>query len=548
MHAGGIHTMAYTSLNFFLFIAVVMLLYFRFPWKQHRWVVLLAASYFFYLLASYRFVAYLLFTTGSTFLGALKIEEISRRTKQILSEHKADWDRETKKTVKAKGNRRKRRILTLVLVLNFGILIFLKYYNLFAGSLNQVLGGWGVPISAPVLNLMLPLGISFYTFQSMGYLIDVYWEKVEAQRNVGKFALFVSFFPQIIQGPISMYDQLAHQLYEPHDFSFVRFKYAAELMLWGTFKKLVIADRAVIALNAATADYSAQNGTALVFLLLLYAVQLYADFSGGIDISRGVAQIFGIDMTDNFRQPYFACSVSEFWHRWHITLGAWFRKYLFYPLAVSKSFCSIGKNIRASKLGETKAGQHIAKVLPTSLASFAVFLLVGAWHGANWKYFGFGVWYGGIMMLSPLMAPLFTSLMKKLKLQGTSFGFRLFQMLRTFLIVLLGYVFDIAPNLTEAFTTFHRMLTDHSVSTAWQQIKGMGLEIRYYKMILFGTLIMLLVDIYHEKYGCNTIRKTLDTKPFLLRYLLILGCLVFTLCYGVWGPSFDASAFVYMQF
>lgn len=540
--------MAYTSLKFFLFIAVVMLLYFRFPWKQNKWIVLLVASYFFYLLASYRLVAYILFTTASTFFGALCIEQISRQTKQVVSEHKADWDREKKKALKNQANRRKRWILSLVLVANFGILVFLKYYNLFAGSLNDLLGGLGVPFSAPVLNLLLPLGVSFYTFQSMGYLIDVYWEKVNAQRNIAKFALFVSFFPQIVQGPISMYDQLAHQLYESHDFDFTRFKHAAELMLWGTFKKLVIADRAVIALNAATGDYISWNGTTLAFLILLYAIQIYADFSGGIDISRGVAQIFGIDMTDNFRQPYFALSVSEFWHRWHITLGAWFRKYLFYPLAVSKSFFSIGKKIRGTKFGATKAGQHVAKVLPTSFASFAVFMLVGAWHGANWKYLGFGIWYGGIMMLSSLLAPVYAILLKKLKINTKSFGFRIFQMLRTFLIVLVGYVFDVAPDLTESFSTFRRILMDQSISTALQQIKLMPLEIRHYQIILFGSIVVLLVDIYHERHGCNTIRKKLDTKPFLIRYILILGCLLFTLYYGVWGPSFEASAFVYMQF
>lgn len=540
--------MAYTSLKFFLFIAVVMLLYFRLPWKQHRWIVLLAASYVFYLLASYRLVAYLLFTTASTFFGALGIEQISCQTKQTISQHKADWDREKKKAFKSQSNRRKRGILSLVLVANFGILVFLKYYNLFAGSLNDLLGGCGISMSAPVLNLMLPLGISFYTFQSMGYLIDVYWEKVSAQRNVAKLALFVSFFPQIVQGPISMYDQLAHQLYEPHDFAFARFKHGAELMLWGTFKKLVVADRAVIALNAATGNYDTWNGTTLAFVILLYAVQIYADFSGGIDISRGVAQIFGIDMTDNFRQPYFATSVSEFWHRWHITLGAWFRKYLFYPLAVSQSFLCVGKKIRGSKLGMTKAGQHLAKVLPTSFASFVVFMLVGAWHGANWKYMGFGIWFGGVMMLSALLAPAFDTLREKLRIPGNSFGFRLFQMLRTFFLVLVGYVFDVAPNMTQSLSTFRRLLTDHSFSVAWQQIKQLQLEIRHYKIILFGLIVILLVDIYHERYGCGTIRKSLDAKPFAIRYLLILGCLLFTLLYGVWGPSFGASAFVYMQF
>lgn len=540
--------MAYTTLKFALFVAMVMLVYFGFPRKEYRWTVLLAASYYFYLLASFRLVAFLLLTTASTFYGALAIERISAETKQLLAEHKKDWDRDQKKQCKNQAGCRKRRILTTVLVLNFGILVFLKYYNLFAGSLNDLLGVFSIPLSAPTLNLILPLGISFYTFQSMGYLIDVYWEKVEPQRNIARFALFVSFFPQIVQGPISMYDQLAHQLYESHDFEFTRFKYALELILWGCFKKMVVADRAVIALNAAIEEYSALNGTALIFTMLIYAVQIYGDFSGGIDISRGVSQIFGINMTDNFRQPYFARSLSEFWNRWNMTLGGWFKKYLFYPLAVSKSFFAMGKKIRGTKFGATLAGQHVSKVLPTSLASFAVFLLVGAWHGANWKYLGFGLWNGGIIMLSSLLAPVYGAMTRKLKIRSESFCFRLFQIGRTFLVVLGGYVFDVAPNLSQSLDTFRRVFTDHSVSAAFNQIRNMGLEVRHYKMVFAGFAVMMLVDLYHERYGCGTLRMALDRKPFVLRYLLILGCLLATLYYGVWGPAFGAAAFVYMQF
>lgn len=541
--------MGYTSMKFFLFVAVVMLLYFRFPWEKQKWVVLLGASYFFYLLTGYRYAAFLLFTTVSTYFGAVWMQKLSDQTKQILAQNKNAWDRETKKAYKARVKRRKSCAMCLVLVLNFGILIFLKYYNLFAGSLNDVLGGvFGIPFSAPVLKLFLPLGISFYTFQSMGYLLDVYREKVRAERNIAKLALFVSFFPQIIQGPISFYDQLAHQLYEPHSFDFTRFKYGAELILWGLFKKLTIADRAVIAITAAGEDYAAWNGTTLVFVILLYALQLYADFSGGIDISRGVAQIFGITMIDNFRQPYFAMSISDYWHRWHISLGAWFRNYLFYPLAMSKSFLNAGKRIKASKFGATKLGQHTAKVLPTSFASFIVFLLVGIWHGPNWKYVAFGVWNGGIMMISVLLIPVYGTVLEKLKINTKSFCFRLFQIARTFLIVLVGYVFDVAPNLTEAMGTFCRILTDQSYSVGRQQIRTLPLELRHYMLILFGAAVMLAVDIYHEKTGNQSIRRLLDTKPFLIRFAVILLCILYTLYYGVWGPGYTAADFVYMQF
>lgn len=540
--------MSYTSFNFFLFVSAVMVCYFCFPWKQQKWTVLLAASYIFYLLAGYRYAAFILFTTASTYAAAIFIERISDRSKQVLSENKQTWDKSQKKDFKNKVKKQKVSLLTLTLVLNFGILIFLKYANMFIGSLNDVLGVFRVSFSVPTLRLFLPLGISFYTFQSLGYLIDVYHEKTRAEHNLAKFALFVSFFPQIIQGPISIYDQLASQLYEPHDFHFTRFKHAMELVLWGTFKKLVIADRAVIAINVATGDYTAWNGTTLTFVILLYALQLYADFSGGVDISRGISQIFGIQMIDNFRQPYFATSISEYWHRWHISLGQWFRTYLFYPLALSKKFLSAGKKIKNSRFGASKTGQHVAKVLPTSFASFLVFFLVGVWHGPNWKYVAFGIWNGGIIMLSVLLEPQYKLWAEKLKINTKSFVFRLFQIFRTLLIVLVGYVFDVAPNFRESMNTFLKILTDQSFSIGWQQIKLLTLEIRHYAIILAGAGVLFLVSLYHEYTGNRSIRQRLDELPFPVRYLLILGCLLFVLYYGVWGPGYTPADFVYMQF
>lgn len=538
--------MTYTSFNFLLFVGVTMAVYFLMPKKWARWPVLLAASFYFYLLLGYRYGVFLVLTTVSTYLAARWMERLAKNAKLILAQHKTDWDKEQKKTYKASIKKRKGRMVTAVLVLNFGILVFLKYYNLFAGSLNDVLGAFGIHLNAPILRLFLPLGISFYTFQSMGYLLDVYNEKVEAEKNLGKFALFVSFFPQIVQGPISIYSQLAHQLYENHDFDFTRFKHACELILWGFFKKLVIADRALIAINAVTGDYGAYNGTTLTFTVLLYALQLYADFSGGVDISRGVVQIFGIHMIDNFRQPYFADSISEYWHRWHISLGEWFRTYLFYPLAMSKSFTGAGKKIRASRFGQTEFGKHVAKVLPTSFASFIVFFLVGVWHGPNWKYVAFGVWNGGIIMLSVLLKPLYAVWLEKLKINAKSFGFRLFQMARTFLIVLVGYVFDVAPNFTQSMKTFVLAITNQNLQEGITQIQSLGLTDRDFRVLLGGMLVLVTVSILREKWG--SVRLMMDRKPFLVRYVVIVAGLILTLWYGVYGPGYDPADFVYMQF
>ena len=525
-----------------------MLVYFLFPLKKQKWTVLLVASYVFYLFAGYKYVAFILFTTVSTYLFALWINRIGVKSKETLKLNKQTWDRDKKKKFKNSIKHRKRLVMALVLLVNFGILAFLKYYNFFAGSLNDVMGVFGIGFSAPTLKLFLPLGISFYTFQSMGYIVDVYREKVAPEKNIAKLALFVSFFPQIIQGPISFYDQLAHQLYEPHKFDFTRFKYGMELILWGFFKKLIIADRAVVAINTVTADYAAYNGTTLTFTILLYALQLYADFSGGIDISRGVAQIFGIDMVDNFKRPYFAKSINDYWRRWHITLGAWLKNYLFYPLAMSNLFINASKKMKGTKFGSTKAGAHIAKVLPTSIASLIVFLVVGIWHGANWKYVAFGIWNGGIIMISILLKPVFDWVLAKLKINAQSFAYGVFQMLRTFLVVLVGYVFDVAPNFAQAMNTFKLAFVDQSFSVGWSQISELGLDKFDYAIIIFAMIVVFVASVIQERHSSTTIREMLDRKPFALRGLVIFAGLMLVLVFGIYGPGYDPAAFVYMQF
>lgn len=540
--------MSYTSLNFILFVCVVAVVYFLFPVKKHQWTVLLAASYVFYLIASYRLALFLLLTTSTTYYAAIRIEDIALAGKAELKEHKKDWDKETKKAYKEQLKAKKKRVMLLALVTNLGILAFLKYYNFFAGSLNDLLGTWRLEFSVPTLRLLLPLGISFYTFQSVGYVVDVYWDKTKAERNPGKFALFVSFFPQIVQGPISFYDQLAHQLYEPHSFDFTRCKRGLELILWGFFKKLVIADRAVIAINAVVADYTSFGGTTLTFTVLLYALQLYTDFSGGIDISRGVAQILGIDMVKNFNRPYFATSINDYWRRWHITLGAWMKEYVFYPLALSKKFIEVSKKLKATKFGQTEFGAHVAKVLPTSFASLVVFFLVGVWHGANWKYVAFGLWNGGVIMLSTLLEPKFDELTVKLKLNAKSLGFRVFQMLRTFLVVLVGYVFDVAPDLTQSLRTFVLMITDQSFSTGFAEIDTLGLGTADYLLLMVCTVFLFLVSLVQEIHNHTTIRQMLDEKHFAVRYVFLLTGILVLLVFGIYGPGFDPTAFVYMQF
>ena len=539
--------MSYTTIEFFLFVGITLLAYFIFPAKKYKWTVLLVASYVFYLFAGYKYAFFIVFTTLSTYGVALWIDKIIKKSKEVIKEKKKEWSREEKKAYKNKIKIKKRLVMSLVLVINFGILAFLKYYNFFAGSLNDLLGftdNGGLPI----FSLVLPLGISFYTFQSMGYIVDVYREKVSAERNVAKFALFVSFFPQIIQGPISFYDQLAHQLYEPHKFDFTRFKYGLELILWGYFKKLVIADRAVIAINTVTAEYTQYNGTTILFIVLLYALQLYADFSAGIDISRGIAQILGIDMVENFKRPYFSKNINEYWRRWHITLGAWMKNYLFYPVAMSNLFITASKKMKGTKFGKTSAGAHIAKVLPTSVASLIVFLMVGIWHGANWKYVGFGLWNGLIIMISILLEPVFKATLKKLHINGESFGYGIFQMVRTFVVVLVGYVFDIAPDFSGAIDMMRMSLFDQHIMEGYREILTLGVSKIEYLLLALCTVLIFVVSVIQERHSNECMRDILDRRSAVVRIGLITLCIVAILVFGIYGPGYNPAEFVYMQF
>ncbi|MBR5226389.1 MAG: MBOAT family protein [Clostridia bacterium] len=511
-------------------------------------MVLLAASYIFYLMAGYRHAAFIILTTVSTYCSALWIDRIAANAAKERAAHKADWSREEKKAFKLRTDRAKRRIVVLDVSLNLGILAFLKYYNFFAGSLSSLLSLGGASFSLPTLKLFLPLGISFYMFQSIGYVLDVSREKIKAERNFAKVALFVSFFPQIIQGPISFYDQLAGQLYAPHRFDFTRLKHGSKLIIWGLFKKLVIADRAYIAINTVLDSYGDYSGTTLSFTVLLYALQLYTDFSGGIDLSRGVAQILGIDMVQNFRRPYFATTINDYWRRWHITLGAWMKEYVFYPLALSKTFARLSKGVKASRFGASKAGAHVAKVLPSSLASLIVFFLVGVWHGANWKYVAFGLWNGGVIMCSMLLEPAFARLVHALRVNTKSRAFLLFQMLRTFLIVFIGYVFDVAADLTSSMYTFRMMLFGQDFSRGLAEISALGLSAADYLILCVGTAVLFAVSVIQERHPADSLRAMLDRRNILIRHSLLLACIMFVLIFGIYGPGYDPVDFVYMQF
>lgn len=538
--------MTYTSFMFAVFALLTILVYYLMPSKKYQWVVLLIASFIFYMYNSYRFAFYIVCTTASIYFAAKYIEDYARSTKELAKQKKTELSRSEIKAFKKERKKREQLILALALILNFGILFILKYYNFMVGGLFELLGfSKG---ETPFIKLFLPLGISFYTFQATGYLIDVYRGLVDAERNFFKFALFVSFFPQTIQGPISEFEQLGNQLTQEHKPEWIRFKLGCQLILWGLFKKLVIADRAIYFIQKCTNHYTQYNGLVILFAGLTYALQLYTDFSGGIDISRGIAKILGIDMIDNFKRPYFSQSLGEYWRRWHISLGAWMKKYVFYSLAMSNTFMKLSNRIKKGEKKPSAVRMHLAKTLPSALAIFVVFMFVGLWHGANSKYVAFGVWNGAILMLSMLFKPVFLRMNEIFHVKDTSFFWKLFRIIRTFILVLVGYYFDIAKDFSSAMDMMSRSVFDWNLSLAIQQLPKMLPQIQDHIILFVASMILFVCSILQERKDAESPGELTHSHSAVLQWIVIFIEILLVAIFGVYGTGADPADFVYMQF
>lgn len=418
--------MSFISFQFIVFMAVVTLLYYLVP-KKYQWVLLLIASYGFFLYGGVTPLIFILSTTLTVYGGGRWMEHVKATAA-------------SKKAAKATN----RRILTLITVFNFGILLMLKYYNFFAESVNHGLGVFAYDSQLPLINIVLPLGISFYTFQSIGYLIDVYRNKYAAEKSLPRFALFISYFPILVQGPISRYNDLGTQLREEHQFDYRTFKFGMQLALWGFFKKMVIADRIGTAVSTVFGDYAQFDGFQTGLAIILYALQIYLDFSGGIDIARGCSEMLGITLMENFQRPYFGNTVSEYWRRWHIALTSWMRDYVFFPLTLSKFSNKVGK------WGRKHIKGSIGKQLPSYFPTFVTFFLIGVWHGAGWGFIVFGLYNATIIVVSMILTPVFQRMIKFFHINEKSFGWKVFQIARTFLIMAAGKTLTRASSVHDA--------------------------------------------------------------------------------------------------
>lgn len=497
--------MLFNSIEFLLFFPAVVLLYYAIPGRL-RMYWLLVTSYAFYMCWNPTYALLLLLSTLVTFGSGLLIGRAMQRReagKRVLVHEKA-W-------------------IALSFAINLGILFFFKYFGFVVDNINAVRASMGLAAVKPGFDVLLPVGISFYIFQALSYTMDVYRRQVRVEKNFFRYATFVSFFPQLVAGPIERSSHLLTQFDEPHRFSFSAVRDGLLMMVWGFFQKIVIADRAAIVVNQVFNYSSYYSGLELLVAMLLFAVQVYGDFAGYSCIAIGAAQVMGFDLMENFRRPYFATSVADFWRRWHISLSTWFRDYLYIPLG-------------GNRKGKVRRYLNI----------MIVFLCSGLWHGAAWNYVIWGALNGLYQVIGSLLKPLRQKLMRRCGMRTDTFSHRLLQMLTTFVLIDIAWVFFRANTVSDAFGILRRLFVWNPEVLLNGSLLQMGFDTAQWVTLGVSLAVLLAVSVMQER-GIR-LRETLGRQEAWLRWTVVIAGVLSVLVLGIYGPGFDAAAFIYFQF
>lgn len=493
--------MLFNSYSFLVFFPIVVFMYFLIP-KKVRYIWLLIASYYFYMGWNAKYALLLLTSTMITYVSGLLLswEKI---------EDKIKW---------------KKCVVAVSFLLNLSILFFFKYFDFAIVNINRILGALHIQMLTPQFSVLLPVGISFYIFQALSYTMDIYRGEVKAEKNVLKYALFVSFFPQLVAGPIERSKNLLKQVNEDHEFHYERMCQGLMLMTWGYFLKLVIADRIAIFVDCAynmNVDY---DGRYLLLASVLFAIQIYCDFAGYSTIAIGAAKVMGFELMDNFNCPYFATTIAEFWRRWHISLSTWFRDYLYIPL------------------GGNRKGT-IRKYINTMI----VFLVSGLWHGASWTYVIWGGLNGLYQVIGSLLAPVknkFAELFPKL---DKSTFMRLLRMTVTFALVDFTWIFFRAHNFAQVKSVFLRIMNMNNPDLlANGMLFDLGLNKQNFVVLGIALIILLAADI--AKYNHIKLHEEILGWNIVARWSVILIAVMSILVFGIWGSGYQATNFIYFQF
>ena len=498
--------MLFNSIDFLFFFPIVVLIYFVMPKKiKHLW--LLAASYFFYMCWNAKYALLILSSTVITYVSGLLIEKVKDSSYEA-----------TRQTVLKKW------IAAGSFVINLGILFYFKYINFAFTTLTKVFAKIHILLNIPVFDIILPVGISFYTFQALSYTMDVYRGEIHAEKNFFSYALFVSFFPQLVAGPIERSKNLLKQLASPKKFDFEKARDGLLLIIWGYFLKLVVADRIAIFVNTIYDNFTAYNGWFIVVATMLFAIQVYCDFSGYSTIAKGAAEILGIHLIENFDAPYLSTSVAEFWRRWHISLTSWLKDYLYIPLGGSRKGIIL---------------KFINKMI--------VFLVSGLWHGASFSFVAWGGLNGLYQVIGEILHPIRDKLISVLHLDRESLGHKLIHIGGTFVLVDFSWIFFRANSFQESINIIKAMI---SYKNPWILMDGSlytcGLDSKNFWLMIISILILLFADVMKKKK--IKIRTIIAAQDYWCRYLVMIFAICFILVFGIWGSGYDTAGFIYFQF
>lgn len=513
--------MSITSFAFLVCFSVSLVLYYAIP-KKTQWIALLIFSGIFFCVSSgWSGMLYILVNILVTDKTARKISFYNERNR---SKKAGRW-------------------LLFGLTVTVGMLAWMKYLNFFIYNWNLLMNMTGIRYFLTEVERTPPIGISFYTLTSVGYMLDVYWRSASAFSNPFKTALFVAYFPQLTSGPITRFSEVGESLFRGYDFDYDRVTCGMQRMLWGFFKKLVISARAAILVDEIYAHTDTYAGLYVWLAAFLFVLQLYTDFSGCMDIVLGVSEAYGITLPENFRTPFFSQSVQEFWQRWHITLGAWLKNYVLYPILKSALWAEMGERTRK------RFGKKAAKRIPSYLGMFCVWLLVGLWHGGAWKYvLGMGVWFWLCIVAADLTQPYFREVEKRFSLDTENFGWRFFGSIRVFVLVAVG---DMFFRLDGVSGTLAEMKNGLSVWNPWilwdkGRFVEMGLSFQDQNILVVSVILLFLVSALREKAGGA--RRWLRQQWIVFRWLVWFLLFFAVVIYGKYGTGYDAADFIYRGF
>lgn len=520
--------MSYSDATYLvLFLPLTILIYNLMP-QKHRWKVLLIASYIFFWSISKKLIIFIIFSTFSIHHFGLWLKSIQEERNKLLKEA----EKESKKAIRAEYLKKQRKVLLLGVLIHLGILLVLKYSGFALENLNALFTMIKIPISFSITKYMMPIGISFYTLQAISYITDVYHEKIQADRNLGRLALFMTFFPQIMEGPICRYSDTAMQLWEGKKVTYQNLKFGLLRIGYGIIKKIVIADRLNIFVQTIFEKYSEFDGGIVAIGVILYTVQLYMDFSGVMDIVIGSGEIFGIKMPENFRQPFFSKTISEFWTRWHITLGAFFRDYVFYPLSLSEPLKKLTTKARK------KLGKHYGPLISSSIALFCVWFCNGLWHGAAWSFIFFGMYHFVLILTGNIIEPLVNIVNEKLHIKKENWIYKTLQIIRTTILVFIGELFFEAKTVKDGFAMLNRIFTKFSfngISTGAILDKN-GMDLKDFIIVGIGIIFVYIISILKEKNV--DIKKWVFGQKIVIRWLIYYAIIFVVIILGAYGMNY----------